>query len=139
MWRWCAPATGKRGFRPRSSRSSTTWAADSDDADLIVCRAGATTLAEITAAGSAAVLIPLPTATDDHQRKNAEALADAGAAEMLLQHDLTGHALAERIRALAADPARRGAYRRGGAIAGEAGRRARHRRSRDGVGHEARR
>ena len=46
-------------------------------ADLIVCRAGATTLAEITAAGKAAILIPLPTATDDHQRKNAEALASA--------------------------------------------------------------
>ena len=45
-------------------------------ADVIVCRAGATTLAEITAAGKAAILIPLPTATDDHQRKNAEALAD---------------------------------------------------------------
>ena len=54
-------------------------------ADLIVCRAGATTLAEITAAGKAAILIPLPTATDDHQRKNAEALAAAGAAEVLLQ------------------------------------------------------
>ena len=44
-------------------------------ADVVVCRAGATTLAEITAAGKAAILIPLPTATDDHQRKNAEALA----------------------------------------------------------------
>ena len=54
-------------------------------ADLIVCRAGATTLAEITAAGKPAILIPLPTATDDHQRTNAEALASAGAAEMLLQ------------------------------------------------------
>ena len=54
-------------------------------ADVIVCRAGATTLAEITAAGKAAILIPLPTATDDHQRKNAEALAAAGAAEVLLQ------------------------------------------------------
>jgi UDP-N-acetylglucosamine--N-acetylmuramyl-(pentapeptide) pyrophosphoryl-undecaprenol N-acetylglucosamine transferase len=76
-------------------------------ADLIVCRAGATTLAEITAAGRAAVLIPLPTATDDHQRKNAEALAGAGAAEILLQRDLTSHALADRIRELAADPMRR--------------------------------
>ena len=57
-------------------------------ADLIVCRAGATTLAEITAAGKPAILIPLPTATDDHQRKNAEALAAAGAAEMLLQRDV---------------------------------------------------
>ncbi len=72
-------------------------------ADLIVCRAGATTLAEITAAGKAAILIPLPTATDDHQRKNAEALAAAGAAEVLIQSDLTGHTLARRILTLATD------------------------------------
>jgi UDP-N-acetylglucosamine--N-acetylmuramyl-(pentapeptide) pyrophosphoryl-undecaprenol N-acetylglucosamine transferase len=76
-------------------------------ADVIVCRAGATTLAEITAAGKAAILIPLPTATDDHQRRNAEALAAAGAADVLLQHDLTGPALADRLFALAADGARR--------------------------------
>jgi UDP-N-acetylglucosamine--N-acetylmuramyl-(pentapeptide) pyrophosphoryl-undecaprenol N-acetylglucosamine transferase len=76
-------------------------------ADLIVCRAGATTLAEVAAAGRAAILIPLPTATDDHQRKNAEALAAAGAADVLLQKDATGSALAKRILALAADPAAR--------------------------------
>jgi UDP-N-acetylglucosamine--N-acetylmuramyl-(pentapeptide) pyrophosphoryl-undecaprenol N-acetylglucosamine transferase len=76
-------------------------------ADVIVCRAGATTLAEITAAGKAAILIPLPTATDDHQRRNAEALAAAGAAEVLLQNDLTGPALADRLLALAADRPRR--------------------------------
>jgi len=72
-------------------------------ADLTVCRAGATTVAEITAAGKAAILIPLPTATDDHQRKNAEALAAAGAAALLLQKDVTGHVLAQRILALADD------------------------------------
>jgi len=76
-------------------------------ADVVVCRAGATTLAEITAAGKAAVLIPLPTATDDHQRKNAEALAAAGAAEVLLQQDLTGATLADRLLALARDGGRR--------------------------------
>src|SRR5205085_4475211 len=76
-------------------------------ADLIVCRAGATTLAELTAAGKPAILIPLPTATDDHQRKNAEALAATGAAEVLLQHDLSGASLADRILALATDRARR--------------------------------
>jgi len=76
-------------------------------ADVIVCRAGATTLAEITAAGRAAILIPLPTATDDHQRKNAEALGATGAAEVLLQNDLTGAALAGRILALARDRDRR--------------------------------
>jgi len=76
-------------------------------ADVVVCRAGATTLAEITAAGKAAVLIPLPTATDDHQRKNAEALAARGAAEVLPQTELTGAAIASRILALAADRDRR--------------------------------
>jgi UDP-N-acetylglucosamine--N-acetylmuramyl-(pentapeptide) pyrophosphoryl-undecaprenol N-acetylglucosamine transferase len=72
-------------------------------ADVIVCRAGATTLAEIAAAGKAAILIPLPGATDEHQRRNAEALAAVGAAEMLLQSDMTGHTLAQRILTLAAD------------------------------------
>lgn len=72
-------------------------------ADLVVCRAGATTLAELAAAGKPAVLIPLPTATDDHQRKNAEEVARAGAAEVLLQADATGSALAGRIETLARD------------------------------------
>jgi UDP-N-acetylglucosamine--N-acetylmuramyl-(pentapeptide) pyrophosphoryl-undecaprenol N-acetylglucosamine transferase len=73
-------------------------------ADLVVCRAGATTLAELTAAGRPSVLVPLPTAADDHQRKNAEVLRVAGAAELLEQTHLTGDALAARIIALAADP-----------------------------------
>jgi UDP-N-acetylglucosamine--N-acetylmuramyl-(pentapeptide) pyrophosphoryl-undecaprenol N-acetylglucosamine transferase len=77
------------------------------DADLVVCRAGATTVAEITAAGKAAILVPLPTATDDHQRKNAEALATAGAADVLIQSDMSGHVLAQRILALTGDGARR--------------------------------
>ncbi len=76
-------------------------------ADLVVCRAGATTLAELTAAGKAAILIPLPTATDDHQRRNAEALAARGAAEVLLQQEMTGGALATTLLALVADPGRR--------------------------------
>ena len=76
-------------------------------ADLVVCRAGATTLAELTAAGKPSILIPLPTATDDHQRKNAEVLSVAGAAELLVQQDATGDRLAERIVALASDVDRR--------------------------------
>jgi len=76
-------------------------------ADLIVCRAGATTMAEVAAVGRAAILIPLPTATDDHQRRNAEALAASGAADILLQDDATGPVLAKRILSLAGDaPAR---------------------------------
>jgi UDP-N-acetylglucosamine--N-acetylmuramyl-(pentapeptide) pyrophosphoryl-undecaprenol N-acetylglucosamine transferase len=76
-------------------------------ADVVVCRAGATTLAEITAAGKAAILIPLPTATDDHQRRNAEALAAEGAAEVMLQADVNGSSLADRILALARETDRR--------------------------------
>jgi UDP-N-acetylglucosamine--N-acetylmuramyl-(pentapeptide) pyrophosphoryl-undecaprenol N-acetylglucosamine transferase len=76
-------------------------------ADLLVCRAGATTLAELTAAGRPAILIPLPTATDDHQRKNAEELRRVGAVEVIDQRDLTGDRLADRILALIADPERR--------------------------------
>ena len=72
-------------------------------ADLLICRAGATTLAEITAAGKPSILVPLPTATDDHQRRNAEVLAKAGAAEVIDQGDLSGNRLAVRIFALAAD------------------------------------
>lgn len=70
------------------------------EADLVICRAGATTCAELSAAGKAAIMIPLPTAADDHQRKNAEALVSAGAAKMILQKDLTGESLAREIVAL---------------------------------------
>ena len=73
-------------------------------ADLIVCRAGATTSAELVAAGKAAVMIPFPQAADDHQRKNAEALQAAGAARMIVQADLTGERLASEINALVAAP-----------------------------------
>ena len=75
-------------------------------ADLVVCRAGATTIAELTAAGRPAVLVPLPTAADDHQRKNAEVLGAAGAAEVVEQKDLGGGALARRMLALVDAPDR---------------------------------
>jgi UDP-N-acetylglucosamine--N-acetylmuramyl-(pentapeptide) pyrophosphoryl-undecaprenol N-acetylglucosamine transferase len=77
------------------------------EADLVISRAGATTLAELAAAGRPAILIPLPRAADDHQRKNAAVLARAGAAEVLDPGELTGARLAERVLALAGDPARR--------------------------------
>ncbi len=67
------------------------------EADLIIGRAGATTVAEITALGVPAIFIPFPQAADDHQRLNAAPLAAAGAAEMILQSDLRGDALADRI------------------------------------------
>jgi UDP-N-acetylglucosamine--N-acetylmuramyl-(pentapeptide) pyrophosphoryl-undecaprenol N-acetylglucosamine transferase len=73
-------------------------------ADLIICRAGATTSAELVAAGKAAIMVPFPLAADDHQRKNAEALQSTGAARMLLQKDLTGAKLAEEILSLSSRP-----------------------------------
>jgi UDP-N-acetylglucosamine--N-acetylmuramyl-(pentapeptide) pyrophosphoryl-undecaprenol N-acetylglucosamine transferase len=73
---------------------------------LVVCRAGATTIAELTAAGRPAVLVPLPTAADDHPRKTAENLVGAGAAEMVEQQTLSGELLAGRIAALLGSPAR---------------------------------
>ncbi len=65
--------------------------------DLIISRAGATTCAELAAAGKVSIMVPLPTAADDHQRNNAEAFQDAGAAKMILQKDLTGERLAEEL------------------------------------------
>ena len=72
--------------------------------DLIICRAGATTCAELAAAGKASIMVPLPTAADDHQRKNAEAMQNAGASRMILQSDLNGDTLAKEISDLIASP-----------------------------------
>ncbi|HPF69745.1 MAG TPA: glycosyltransferase, partial [Candidatus Krumholzibacteria bacterium] len=69
-------------------------------ADLVVCRAGAMTLAELQAAGRPAVLVPFPFATDDHQRRNAESCAAAGAAEVLLDADCDGPALVKTVDVL---------------------------------------
>ena len=75
-------------------------------ATIVICRAGATTLAELAASGTPSVLVPFPAATDDHQRRNAQVLADAGAALLLEQRDLTGDSLAAAVAALASDPGR---------------------------------
>ena len=75
-------------------------------ADLVVCRSGASTVAEITAAGKPAILVPFPRAADDHQRVNAEALAESGAAVVVEEFKLEGVWLAETIAALLGDPRR---------------------------------
>ena len=75
-------------------------------ADLAVCRAGALTVAELTAAGLGAVLVPFPHAVDDHQTRNAEALLAAGAAELMQERDLQPPALALRLQALLGDRSR---------------------------------
>jgi UDP-N-acetylglucosamine--N-acetylmuramyl-(pentapeptide) pyrophosphoryl-undecaprenol N-acetylglucosamine transferase len=76
-------------------------------ADLVVSRAGATTLAEITAFGLPMILIPYPFAADDHQRKNGEYLVQGGAAMMFTQEELTEKRLAEEISTLLTDEKRR--------------------------------
>jgi len=75
-------------------------------ADLLICRSGASTVAEITAAGKPAIFIPLPTAADDHQRHNAETLASASASRLLPQSELTGERLAQDVASLLRDRAR---------------------------------
>jgi UDP-N-acetylglucosamine--N-acetylmuramyl-(pentapeptide) pyrophosphoryl-undecaprenol N-acetylglucosamine transferase len=71
-------------------------------ADLVLARAGST-VAELAAAGKPSLLVPLPTAADDHQRKNAELVVRGGAAEMLLQTELTPEVLLERLTGLLTD------------------------------------
>ncbi|HWF03359.1 MAG TPA: undecaprenyldiphospho-muramoylpentapeptide beta-N-acetylglucosaminyltransferase [Candidatus Angelobacter sp.] len=75
-------------------------------ANLLLCRAGASTIAEATAAGKPAIFVPLPTAADDHQRRNAEAIAQGNAAVLVPQAELTPERLAQVITELFADPNR---------------------------------
>ncbi len=73
-------------------------------ADLIISRAGATTLAELTACGKAAILVPYPYAAGNHQKANAEKLWDLGAAQMILDRELNGKTLSETIKQLFQHP-----------------------------------
>jgi UDP-N-acetylglucosamine--N-acetylmuramyl-(pentapeptide) pyrophosphoryl-undecaprenol N-acetylglucosamine transferase len=75
-------------------------------ADLVVCRAGASTVAEIAAAGKPAVFVPFPRAADDHQRRNAEAMQNEGAAVMIEERDLTPVRLVDTVAALFSDVAK---------------------------------
>jgi UDP-N-acetylglucosamine--N-acetylmuramyl-(pentapeptide) pyrophosphoryl-undecaprenol N-acetylglucosamine transferase len=68
-------------------------------ADLVVCRAGASTVAELAAAGRPSILVPFPFATDNHQQRNAEAMARAGAAIMILDEEMSGRRLFDEVSA----------------------------------------
>jgi UDP-N-acetylglucosamine--N-acetylmuramyl-(pentapeptide) pyrophosphoryl-undecaprenol N-acetylglucosamine transferase len=93
---------GRANVRPYIDNMVQAFA----EADLVVSRAGATTTAELIAAGKASVMVPFPLAADDHQRKNAEALVAAGAGRMILQSELTAERLAGEILTLAGEPQR---------------------------------
>ena len=76
-------------------------------ADLIICRSGAMTISEVARAGKAAILIPSPNVANDHQTKNAEALAEAGAAILLPEAELVGNRMEEAVQAVLEDDGKR--------------------------------
>jgi len=73
-------------------------------ADLVICRSGASTIAELTVLGKGVIFIPYPFAADDHQALNARQLVSRGAAELILEKDLTGKLLAQKIEHYASSP-----------------------------------
>ncbi|MEO8130502.1 MAG: undecaprenyldiphospho-muramoylpentapeptide beta-N-acetylglucosaminyltransferase [Bryobacteraceae bacterium] len=75
-----------------------------DDADLIVCRSGASTVSELAAAGKPSILVPFPFAADDHQLRNAEAMVGAGASRLVLDREMNGQRLFDEVLALASAP-----------------------------------
>ena len=97
------------GVEARVSAFIKDMAAEYQQADLIVCRAGATTVAELAIAGKPAIFIPYPFAADNHQELNAREMAQAGAALSFRQADLTAAKLAAAIEPLLADGAQRAA------------------------------
>jgi UDP-N-acetylglucosamine--N-acetylmuramyl-(pentapeptide) pyrophosphoryl-undecaprenol N-acetylglucosamine transferase len=109
LWQVGADEERSREFATSQTNGKATsfiddMAAAYAAADLVVCRAGALTLAELTAAGKPALLIPYPHATDDHQTRNAQALVEAGAAELIADDQLSEFDLAARLDALLSEP-----------------------------------
>jgi UDP-N-acetylglucosamine--N-acetylmuramyl-(pentapeptide) pyrophosphoryl-undecaprenol N-acetylglucosamine transferase len=94
----------ERGFAADVSPFITDMAAAYHKADLLICRAGATSIAEITASGKASILIPFPFAVNDHQAQNAEVLSRTGAAEVIAEKDLSGPGLARVLERLYQNP-----------------------------------
>lgn len=93
----------KKGFRAEVTEYIDDMPSRFADSDLVVCRAGASTIAEITAAGRPAILVPFPGAADDHQRRNAQALEKIGAAVVLEQSAASGSDLARLLVQLEED------------------------------------
>jgi UDP-N-acetylglucosamine--N-acetylmuramyl-(pentapeptide) pyrophosphoryl-undecaprenol N-acetylglucosamine transferase len=94
---WVHQAYVKMGVRAEVKAFFNDMATRYQQADLVICRAGATTVAELTAVGRAGIFVPFPFATDDHQTRNAEALVAAGAALMIPQVELSAARLADTI------------------------------------------
>jgi len=96
-------AYGKHGIDAQLESFIEDMAAAYAWADLVICRAGALTVAELSAAGLPAIFVPFPAAVDDHQTANARPMAEAGAAEILQQAEMTGATLAGLLRSWLSD------------------------------------
>jgi UDP-N-acetylglucosamine--N-acetylmuramyl-(pentapeptide) pyrophosphoryl-undecaprenol N-acetylglucosamine transferase len=99
-------AYNEKGFNAEVTPFIYNMAGAYKKADLVISRAGATTLSELTSCGKAAILIPFPFAVDNHQEKNATVLKEHKAAEVIIERDLSGKILADRILSLANDRVR---------------------------------
>ncbi len=97
---WVKKEYEQRGFKASIQPFIDKMASCYQQAHLVVCRAGATTLAELCTWGRASILIPYPHAADDHQRKNAQVLVKNGAGRMIQEQELTGKRLAQEILSL---------------------------------------
>jgi UDP-N-acetylglucosamine--N-acetylmuramyl-(pentapeptide) pyrophosphoryl-undecaprenol N-acetylglucosamine transferase len=91
-------AYGQQEFPGEVHAYIQDMAAEYRKADMVICRAGATTIAELTATGRPAILVPFPYAANDHQEHNARLLVTTGAAVLMRDHDLSGSMLAEHIQ-----------------------------------------
>jgi UDP-N-acetylglucosamine--N-acetylmuramyl-(pentapeptide) pyrophosphoryl-undecaprenol N-acetylglucosamine transferase len=101
---WVARAYESKGVKAEVKAFFEDMAGPYRSADLVVCRAGATTVSELMALGKPAIFIPFPFATNNHQELNARYVADAGGAEVILEKDLYPAVLAERLDYYASHP-----------------------------------
>ena len=101
---WVCEVYAEKKFNSETAKFIDDMARAYRDADFVVCRAGATTISELTVCGKASILVPYPFAANNHQEVNARVLSERGAACMVLNGDLNGRYLAEKITSIAADP-----------------------------------
>ena len=103
-FQWVSQVYDEKGFHAEVVQFIDDMSSAYRDADLVICRAGATTISELTVCGKASILIPYPFAANNHQEINAKILSERGAAKMILNGDVSGENLAIMIDELACDP-----------------------------------
>jgi UDP-N-acetylglucosamine--N-acetylmuramyl-(pentapeptide) pyrophosphoryl-undecaprenol N-acetylglucosamine transferase len=101
---WVQKAYAEHGITATVRPFFDDMAAQYAKADMVICRAGATTIAEVTAVGKGVLFIPYPYAADDHQALNAQSLVSKNAAEMIREEDLGGKLLAQKIQTYVSSP-----------------------------------